>query len=108
MKEEVKQRLQASETWARALFMLLFFFIQGAVKFLVIAVSLFQFGAVALTGQMNKQLLWLGRQLAIYEYQIILFLTFNSEQRPFPFLTWPGDLPGSQENINQNDQSSSQ
>lgn len=104
MKEEIKQRLRATETWTRALFMLLFFFIQGAVKFLVVAVSLFQFGAVAVTGEVNKQLLWLGRQLAVYEYQIIYFLTFNTELRPFPFSTWPGDLPGPQENINQNDQ----
>lgn len=108
MKEEIKQRLQTTETWTRALFMLLFFFIQGVVKFLVIAVSLFQFGATAITGQTNSQLLWLGRQLAVYEYQIIYFLTFNSELRPFPFSTWPRDLPGSQANINQNDQPSSQ
>jgi len=108
MKEEIKQRLQATETWKRALFMLLFFFIQGVVKFLVVAVSLFQFGAVAVTGQTNKHLLWLGRQLAVYEYQIICFLTFNSELRPFPFSTWPGDLPGPQEHLNQNDQSSPQ
>ncbi len=108
MKEEIKQRLQTTQTWTRALFMLLFFFIQGMVKFLVVAVSLFQFGAITITGQTNKQLLWLGRQLAVYEYQIIYFLTFNSELRPFPFSTWPSDLPESQASTKQNDQPSSQ
>ena len=106
MKDEIKQRLQMSDTWIRALLMLFFFLIQGAVKLLIIAVSLFQFGAVAVTGQTNKQLLWLGRQLAVYEYQIIFFLTFNSELRPFPFSAWPSDITGPQASVKQDDQSS--
>lgn len=91
MREEVKQRLQKTETWVRALFMLFFIFIQGIVKFVVVLMAIFQFGSMALTGQTNAQLLKLGRQLAVYAYQIITFLSFNSEQRPFPFSAWPSD-----------------
>lgn len=91
MKDEVKQRLQNTDTWVRVLFMLLFMFIQGGVKFLIVLLALFQFGSTILTGQANTRLLKLGRQLAMYDYQINLFLTFNSEQRPFPFSSWPSD-----------------
>ena len=91
MNDEVKQRLQSTETWIRVLFMLLFMFIQGGVKFLIVLLALFQFGSTILIGKTNTRLLKLGRQLAMYDYQISLFLTFNSEQRPFPFSSWPSD-----------------
>lgn len=89
MNDEVKQRLQSTETWVRALFMLLFVFIQSGVKFMIMLLAMFQFGSTILTGQANTLLLKLGRQLAVYDYQINLFLTFNTEQRPFPFSSWP-------------------
>lgn len=89
MNDEVKRRLQNTETWTRVLFMLLFVFIQSGVKFLILLLAAFQFGSTILTGQTNTQLLKLGRQLAEYDYQINLFLAFNSEQRPFPFSSWP-------------------
>ncbi|HRQ05775.1 MAG TPA: DUF4389 domain-containing protein [Nitrosomonas halophila] len=101
MKEEIKERLQRTETWMRAFFMLLFVFLQGIVKFLVLMVAVFQFGCVALTGHTNAQLLRLGRQLAAYAYQIISFLTFNTEQRPFPFSAWPSETEAPHEHVNQ-------
>ncbi len=92
MNGEVKQRLQKTETWTRVLFMVLFIFIQEIVKFTVMVLAVFQFVSMMLTGRTNFQLLKLGRQLAAYASQIIVFLTFNSEQRPFPFSSWPDDM----------------
>lgn len=94
MDDEVKQRLQSTEIWTRIFFMLLFVFIQGGVKFLIMLLAVFQTVSTILTGQTNILLLKLGRQLAIYDYQISLFLTFNSEQCPFPFSAWPIDARG--------------
>jgi hypothetical protein len=38
----------------------------------------------------------LGQALATYTYQIIRYLTFNTEERPFPFDSdWPAGPPGS-------------
>ncbi|MCC6916281.1 DUF4389 domain-containing protein [Nitrosomonas sp.] len=90
MNDEVKRRLQSTEIWTRALFMLLFVFVQSGVKFMVMLLAVFQFISTILTGQANTLLLKLGSQLATYDYQINLFLTFNTEQRPFPFSSWPG------------------
>lgn len=91
MTDEVKQRLKNSETWTRVLFMLLFIFIQGGVKSLIVLLAIFQTVSTILVEKTNIYLLTLGRQLATYDYQISLFLTFNSEQRPFPFSAWPVD-----------------
>ncbi len=93
MKEEIKQRLQKDETWQRGFYMLFFIFIYGFSKFLVIAVMLFQFFTRILTGTVNEQLLKFGQNLSTYLYQITIFLTFNSEQRPFPFSAWPQGKP---------------
>ena len=93
MKEEIKQRLQKDETWQRGLYMLVFIIIYSISKFLVIGVMLFQFVTIILTGKINEQLLKFGQNLSTYVYQMTLFLTFNSEHRPFPFSAWPNGAP---------------
>jgi hypothetical protein len=100
MNDEIKQQSNKKETWKRALFMLLFMFFLGIVKFLVLMMAFFQFGFVVFTGQANARLLRLGHQLAAYAYQIISFLTFISEQRPFPFSTWPSEADDSDKSVN--------
>jgi len=93
MKEEIKRRLEKDETWKRGLYMLFFILIYGISKFLIIGVMLFQFSTIILTGHMNEQLLKFGQNLSTYLYQITLFLTYISEQRPFPFSAWPNGTP---------------
>lgn len=98
MKDEIKQRLQKTETWMRGLYMLLFIFIYGFAKFLIVLVMLFQFFSTVLTGNTNTQLLKFSQNLAKYVYQIIIFLTYNTEQRPFPFSAWPNVADDNSEN----------
>ena len=93
MKEEIKRRLEKDETWKRGLYMLFFIFIYGISKFLIIGIMLFQFFTIILTGYMHEQLLKFGQNLSTYLYQITLFLTYISEQRPRPFTTWPDGIP---------------
>lgn len=93
MKEKIKQRLQKDETWQRILYMLFFIFIYGASKILVLWVMLFQFINLIVTGNLNEQLLKFGQNISTYLYQITLYLTFNTEQCPFPFSAWPVDTP---------------
>ncbi|MEN8213105.1 MAG: DUF4389 domain-containing protein [Pseudomonadota bacterium] len=89
----MKQNLVNSGTWLRGLFMLLFLLIAGVARFIIAVVALFQFFSLLFTGKTNAQLLTLGQNLSTYIYQITLFLTFNSEQRPFPFDGWPDGPP---------------
>ncbi len=93
MNDEITQKLLNKETWLRGLFMLLFVFISGVARFVIAVVVLFQFFSVLFTGKTNVQLLLLGQNLSTYIYQITLFLTFNSEWRPFPFGAWPDGKP---------------
>ena len=92
MKEEIKQRLQKNETWQRILYMIFFIIIYGVSKVLIFAVMLFQFITIVLTGKTNEQLLKFSQSLSTFIYQIMIFLTFVSEQRPFPFSAWPNGV----------------
>ncbi len=93
MNDEIKQKILDKNTWLRGLYMLLFVLISGVARFVIAVVVLFQFFSVLFTGNTNAQLLTLGQNLSTYIYQITLFLTFNSEWRPFPFGSWPDGAP---------------
>jgi len=93
MENEIRQNLRNRTTWWRALYMLLFTIIYGIAEVVVAAVVLFQLLSVLFTGSTNERLLNLGQNLSTYVYQILLFLTFNSDERPYPFGDWPDGPP---------------
>ncbi|MCP5244452.1 MAG: DUF4389 domain-containing protein [Burkholderiales bacterium] len=89
MKKEVEQPSQRNEILVRAIFMLFFIVVYSISKFLVTGIMIFQFVSIMLTEKPNEQILKFSQGLSIYISQIIQFLSFNSEQRPFPFSKWP-------------------
>ena len=89
MNEEIKQRLQKKEIWQRGLYILLFTVIYGFSKLVIMGIMLFQYVTWIVTGKTNGLLLGFSQGLSTYIYQITIFLSFNSDQRPFPFSAWP-------------------
>ena len=83
-----KKNITASSIWLRGLFVLLFFLVGYIVKFLVVVISVFQFVYTICTGNPNSKLLQFSHGLVIYVYQIVNFITFNTETKPFPFSDW--------------------
>lgn len=77
------------DLWVRAVFMLLFVFIWGVAEVVLGAVAVLQFLFVLLGKQLNENLLSFGRSLSRYIFQMAEFVTFNQEERPFPFSSWP-------------------
>ena len=88
MHEQINENLKKIETWKRIVFMLVFVVIDSLVRLLLWLVVILQTASVLLTGSTNPNLLDFGRNLATYNYQILLFLTFSTEQLPFPFSEW--------------------
>ncbi len=76
-------------TWRRGLFMLICAFLYNVAEMVVVAVAILQFLFKLVTGEENTQLKLFGKGLSIFFYQTMQFLTFNSEQKPFPFSPWP-------------------
>jgi hypothetical protein len=91
--DELRENLTETNTWMRGLSMLLFIFIYAFLyslaEIVLLAVIIAQFVIKLITGSVNQRLLDLGYGTSTYVYQIFLFLTFNSEERPFPFSPWP-------------------
>lgn len=90
----VEDHLKSSETWLRLVFMIVMILIWGISRIVVLAVVAIQFFWVLFTGETNQQLRQFGQSLAIYTYQIVRYLTFNTNERPFPFdQSWPLEGP---------------
>ena len=75
--------------WLRGLFMLLMALTYHVAGTLVLIVAVIQFVMALLTGAPNVRLVSFGRSLGRYLQQIVNFLTFATEELPFPFNDWP-------------------
>lgn len=89
MNDEIKKKLMVKEKWLRALFMLLFFIIGYILVGLICLIAVFQFIWDLFAVYPNEKVLVFSKQLNSYAYQIVNFLTYNSEEKPFPFNHWP-------------------
>lgn len=82
--------IEDKETWIRGAFISVFLIFIGLLLYsplalILLAVIVIQFGFVLFKGQLNEQLLNLSKILCDYLYQVMLYITFNSDERPFPF-----------------------
>ncbi len=89
MSEEVKTNLLSAEHWMRFIFMVVFFLLLEVAGMVIGAVVVLQFLFSLFTGSDNQKLRDFGRSLSTYIHQSLKFLTYNSEEKPFPFSDWP-------------------
>lgn len=89
MDPEIKQHVTARTTWSRGLYILLFAIIYNIAEILVVAVVIFQFLSTLILGRNNQQLLRFGRSLSDFVRQVLMFVTYNSDVKPYPFGDWP-------------------
>ena len=75
--------------WLRGLFMLLMAMLYQLSGTLLFIVAIMQFLFALLNGMPNARLLAFGRSLGRYVQQIVRFLSFDTEEMPFPFSDWP-------------------
>jgi Domain of unknown function (DUF4389) len=91
--DKIEDHLRSKSTWMRLVFMLICVALWAISRIVVGAVVVLQFLWVLVTGITNPRLTKLGQDLATYTYQIVLYLTFNTQRRPFPFNEWPDGPP---------------
>lgn len=103
MKEETRERLVDSSIWLRGLYMVFFAIAYNIAELIIALLAIFQFFAVLITGRVNEVFLQFGNNLSVYAFDILQFVTFNSEDRPFPFSPWPDEAPGGSEWSNESD-----
>ena len=92
-RRDFEEHIKSRTTWLRLLFMIVFVFLYGVSRIVVIAVVVLQFLWVLFTGETNDKLKAFGQSLATYTYQLVRYLTYNTDSRPFPFDDdWPSPV----------------
>ncbi len=89
MSEDFKTNVKSKSIWLRGLFMLLFAFLYGVAEFVLAVIAIFQFGHALFTGRPNGNAMGFGYSVGQYIFEITKFVTFNTDERPFPFSPWP-------------------
>ncbi|MGH8223237.1 MAG: DUF4389 domain-containing protein [Woeseiaceae bacterium] len=91
----VEQHIKSRSTWLRLFFIVVYCFLYAISRIVVAAVVVVQFFWLLFKGETNERLLGLGQSLANYTYEIVRYLTFNSDVRPFPIDSdWPSARTG--------------
>ncbi|MBT8086733.1 MAG: DUF4389 domain-containing protein [Gammaproteobacteria bacterium] len=86
----IEENLKSRATWTRLLFMLICYVLVSIASFVGTFAVVFGFLWLLFSGEVNRQMQQLGQSLASYIYQIIRYLTFNSDERPYPLgADWP-------------------
>ena len=97
MKAETVENVKDENTWVRLAFIILFALalqITGVILTLTVIV---QFLTQLLTGRPSEHVSAFGQNLASFVFQTIRFLTFASDDMPWPFSPWPDGPPGDDE-----------
>ena len=86
----MEENLRNRSTWKRFLFMIIVAVLFWLGVIAGVIVILLQFLWVLFTGRTKKEFSAVGRQLAEYSREIVLYMSFNTDERPFPFdRDWP-------------------
>lgn len=87
--EEVKANVKNVDTWVRGLFILIYVVIAHVVFWIIWLVVIFQFLMKVITGHVNPNVRDFSGSLTRYAFQILSYVTFRSEEQPWPFGPWP-------------------
>ncbi len=85
----INENVKNPDVWTRGLFVVLFGIIYYLLFFLVVLIAVFQFLMRLFTARFNDELLAFSDSLAEYVSQILRYITFKSDDRPYPFSSWP-------------------
>lgn len=89
MADEIRDNIRNRRVWLRLFYLALFAVILNIASALFGALVVIQFGFVLLGGTANANLKRFGRSLARFIADVVLYMTFNTDDRPFPFSDWP-------------------
>jgi hypothetical protein len=91
MNIEIPKHLSNKKTWQRILYTLLFSIAFSLAKTILSVLVVVQLAIVLFTGTPHAMIKQFSQQLSRYLYQIAQYVSFNSEEQPFPFSNWPND-----------------
>ncbi len=85
----MSNQYEGNAGWMRVLFVAIFWVVFYLTQLVIAAVVVAQCAFTLISGAPNAQLLSFGDSLSRYVQEILRYITFNSDQRPFPFSDFP-------------------
>ena len=89
--EEVEINEQPKVGWERVLYTILYLIIGRFISMVLFVIAVCQFIYSWVIRQPNDQLLYFTSGLAEYSKQLVSYVGFNSEEKPWPVGAWPSD-----------------
>ncbi|VAW36791.1 hypothetical protein MNBD_GAMMA01-637 [hydrothermal vent metagenome] len=86
------------EIFSRIFYTILFAIIGWLSLWVFTFVVLIQFGFLLITGQVNSNLKGFNKEVGLFLFDLIKYLSFQTNDKPFPFRDWPYDEKSSNEN----------
>lgn len=90
MSDSIVENLKEPSRWLRIAYMIALAIALEVASIVLTLITIAQALFSLFTGKDNVNLRALAKDLGIYVLQIIEFLTYNSELKPFPFSPYPG------------------
>jgi len=90
MNEEQKKK---NKMWFQALNTVLYIFLYSIAEMVIMAIMIFQILHSLIKGSPNARLQEWGRAVSRYIFEIMLYVTYCRDARPFPFRDFPSTDP---------------
>ena len=82
---------QSPEIFSRLFYSILFAITGWFTLWVFSFVVIIQFGFLLITGQVNTNLKGFNKEVGMFLFDLIKYLSFQTKQKPFPFRDWPYD-----------------
>ena len=87
-KQQLKDNMKSGKQWLRILHMVLFCLLLACTASVLGLLVIIQVLFALVTGLANENITKVNADLIRYINQILLFLTYNEDRKPFPFSSW--------------------
>lgn len=88
--DEVKRNLLSLDQWLRMLLMVGYLVVAWILSIVLVVIMVAQTLVVLITGELNANLQRFGAISTAYLYQIVIYLVYGTDDKPFPFSPFPG------------------
>jgi len=89
--EETKKNLKNTNSWVKLLFIIFFSFLLYVAGFVLSIMIFFQIIVNLFTGETNERIKTFSKGINAYIRDLLQYMTYNSEEKPFPFSDWPSE-----------------
>ena len=90
--QEPATNVRKSDVWKRGLIMLVFMFLFGVGQSILYLIAVIQFLWLLFANEPNRFLVDFGKSLALWLADTARFLCCATNERPFPWNSWPTAL----------------